>query len=491
MRATSRVHFRFMLVAINVMLLLLVVACGVLFLIQQPGGPLILGASATHSDNPLREFALPLLFLTLMIIGLSAAMSFFLGRRFRSPLRRLAVSAQRMGSGDLATPVAPEHGQDMGTLATTLEEMRTRLQRTSVELSRQQAEAHAILSGIVEGVYTVDRERRIRYLNPQAAAMLGISPEDAIGHFCGDVLKPSRTHGVQPCDGQCPIVHARFQGTARASENLCLAGGARRSVVVSSAAPNDEQQVQVIRDETELEATRRLRDSVLANISHEFKTPLAAQLASIELLLDQLPELSTEQIGELVLALQRGSLRLTQLIDNLLESVRIESGRDHIRHQWLALDEIVEESIALTRPLIAQRQQELDIVLPYPLPSPRGDPARMTQVFVNLLANASKFAPAGTTISIGGEVGQEEMTLWVEDEGPGIPPGAEQTLFERFVRATDDEPEQSGMGLGLWIVQSIVDRHGGRISLQQRAAGGTRVAVTLSLERVHEDSGSG
>lgn len=447
----------------------------------------VLPAAATVAA--LQELAHTLLILTLVVGLLSAAISLGVGRQLSRPLRRLAYAAQRMGTGDLASPVPAARSQEIGMLATTLEEMRSRLLRTTSDLHRQRAEAQAILGGIVEGVFTVDRERRIRYLNPQAAAMLGVAPEDAIGRFCGDVLMPTRVNGVRPCDGQCPIVHARFQGVARASERLCLANGGRRTVVITSAAPEEEQQIQVLRDESEVEATRRIRDAVLANISHEFRTPLAAQLASIELLLDQLPDLSTEQIGDLVLVLRRGSLRLTHLIDNLLESVRIESGRDTIRRQPVALDEIIEESVELTRPLIEYRHQAIDYALPYPLPSPLGDAPRLTQVFVNLLANASKFAPAQTTITLGGAVESGEVMLWVDDEGPGIPPGAEHLLFDRWVRASDDEPEQSGMGLGLWIAKSIVERHGGRIGVQRRSAGGTRVTVTLP--RGEQDEGSG
>jgi hypothetical protein len=87
-----------------------------------------------------------------------------------------------------------------------------------------------------------------------------------------------------------------------------------------------DRQFQLLRDETEIEAARRLRDAVLANISHEFKTPLAAQLASLELLVDRLPDLGPDETRALIVSLQRGALRLTQLIDNLLESVRIEAG---------------------------------------------------------------------------------------------------------------------------------------------------------------------
>ena len=109
--------------------------------------------------------------------------------------------------------------------------------------------------------------------------------------------------------------------------------GTRRTIVLTSAGMVDGLQVQVMRDETELEAVRRARDSILANISHEFRTPLAAQLASIELLQEDLHGLPREQLEELVASLQRGTLRLTRLIDNLLESVRIESGQLGIRRQ--------------------------------------------------------------------------------------------------------------------------------------------------------------
>lgn len=442
---------------------------------------------ASGTAQSLRQLVQTLLLLTLGLVTLAALASLLVGRRFGYPLQTLTAAAARIGRGDLATPVPPAPGAEIGTLATTLEEMRRQLLRLTVDLRRQQAEAHAIVTGIVEGVFTVDRQRHIRYLNPQAAALLGISAEEAIGRFCGDVLNPQGPGGIRPCEEQCPIVHARFRGGARGTEHLLLRDGQRRTITITSAPPAEDQQVQVIRDETEIEATRRLRDAVLANISHEFKTPLSAQLASIELLLDRLPELTIDQIGQLVLSLQRGTLRLTQLIDNLLESVRIEVGQASIRRHAVVLDEVVEEALELTRPLIDLRGQQTALELPYPLPPIMGDTTRLTQVFVNLLANANKFAPVGSTIRIGGAVREATVMLWVEDQGPGLPPLAGQTLFDRFVRAPLEEPEQSGMGLGLWIVKSIVERHGGRVDAQSSGAG-TRLCVTLPREQYNEDT---
>ena len=144
-----------------------------------------------------------------------------------------------------------------------------------------------------------------------------------------------------------------------------------------------------------------------------------AQLASLELLLNRLPELGPDETRRLIVSLQRGALRLTQLIDNLLESVRIEAGRVVLRRQAVHLDEIVEDAVEMVRPLTDQRGQSIDIALPHPLPVVAADGPRLVQVFVNLLANAGKFAPDNTTIRVGGEAGAGFVTLFVEDDGPG------------------------------------------------------------------------
>jgi signal transduction histidine kinase len=447
----------------------------------QPVATLVASLPTTSLEESQAQLSRSLVLLALGVALLAGLASFLIGRRLGQPLKALAGAADRIGHGDLTTPIGVAPGGEIGALATTLEEMRWRLLRLTADLRRQQSESQAIITGIVEGVFSVDRERRIRYVNPQAAAMLGLAPSAIVGRFCGDVLNPQGPGGVRPCAEQCPIVHARFRDGAHATEQLLLHDGRRRTVVITSAPPSDGQQVQVLRDETELEATRRLRDAVLTNVSHEFRTPLSAQLASLELLLDQLPTLSTDQIGQLILSLQRGTLRLTQLIDNLLESARIEAGRLNIRRRPVALDEVVEEALELTRPLLSQRAQEVAVSLPFPLPVILGDAPLLTQVFVNLLANANKFAPAGSKIAIGGALADDQITLWVEDQGPGLPAGQGAAIFDRFIRSAADDPEQRGVGLGLWIVQSIVERHHGRIEARNGAAG-ARISIVLPAE---------
>jgi len=424
------------------------------------------------------NFARRLVVITLLLAGAALLASLLLARRIGTPLQALATSAERLGQGDFSSSIPAQGTQEVEALARTMEDMRRNLMDLTATLRQREAEAQAVLDGIVEGVYAVDMDRRIRYLNPQAARMLGAPASELVGKFCGDVLKPRDVNGRRPCDFACPIVSARDDGKARATESLD-AGGVARTAVITSAAPTAGLQVQVLRDETELEAVRRARDSVLANISHEFRTPLSAQLASVELMLDGLESMPRERLAELLESLQRGTLRLTRLIDNLLESVRIESGQLGIRRQPVAIAQVVEDAQDLVAGLLAQRRQTLRIALPADFPVITGDGPRLTQVVTNLLANANKYAPEDTEIAVGAAKSGAGIELWVEDSGPGAPELEGPSIFERFYRAADREPDPKGLGLGLWIVKSIVERHGGSVRAGRTAASRTRFTVTL------------
>jgi len=433
---------------------------------------------AEQAAGAVASFVRRLAIVTVLLAALALLASLVLARRIGTPMQALARSAERLGQGDFSSSIPAQGTQEVEALARTMEDMRRNLMDLTATLRRREAEAQAVLQGVVEGVYAVDAERRIRYLNPQAARMLGAPADDLIGRFCGDVLKPRDVDGRKPCDFCCPIYAARDEGKAQATEYL-RASGVPRTVVITSAAPTAGLQVQVLRDETELEAVRRARDSVLANISHEFRTPLSAQLASVELMLDGLESMPREKLGELLASLQRGTLRLTRLIDNLLESVRIESGQLGIRRQPVVLGQVIEDAQDLMGGLLAQRRQVLRIALPERLPPLTGDAPRLTQVVTNLLANASKFGPEDSEITIGAAGAGDAIELYVEDRGAGAPELEGSSIFERFYRAADQEPEPRGLGLGLWIVKSIVERHGGSVRAARTGEGRTRFTVTL------------
>jgi signal transduction histidine kinase len=418
--------------------------------------------------------------ITATVLALLALLAtWLLARRIGGPLAQLADASGRLGRGDFSTSIPVSGSAEIATLARTMDDMRRNLIDLTAALRSREAEAQALLQGVSEGVFAVDAERKVRYLNRQAARMLGTDMAAATGRFCGDVLRPCGAGGQRPCDTACPILAARESGKGVATEVLEAGDGMRRVVVITSARAVDGVQVQVMRDETEIEAARRARDSILANIAHEFRTPLAAQQASIELLRDGLAEMPREQVEELVASLQRGTLRLTRLIDNLLESIRIESGQLAVRRQPVDLAQVVEDAQQLVDGLFAQRRQTLRVDLPADLPVVQGDAPRLAQVITNLLANANKFGPEGSEIRVSASSHDGTVTLCVDDEGPGVPEMEGQSIFERFYRSADQEPEPRGMGLGLWIVKSIVERHGGSVRVERTDDARTRFAVTL------------
>ncbi len=355
------------------------------------------GAVASSLARLVRE----LLLLSLLVAAFATLSGFLISRRLTRPVQALTASAARIGRGDLSTPTprapAPSSAPSPPPWRRCAAACSSSPPSCAAGRPRGRRSSPASSKGCSASTATAASAISIRRRRRCSACVR----EDAVGRFCGDVLKPRGKDGSPAVRRELPDRPRPLPRRRHAPPSTCVRpDGTRRAVVITSAPPTEDQQFQVLRDETDVEVGRRQRDAVLANISHEFRTPLAAQLASIELLRDRLllqdpPAASTPQTRDLVLALERGSLRLTQLIDNLLESVRIESGQDSIRSRPVALDEVVEEAVEMTAPLLAQRGQAVEVELPYPLPAVRGDAPRLTQVFVNLLANANKFAPAG------------------------------------------------------------------------------------------------
>jgi K+-sensing histidine kinase KdpD len=263
------------------------------------------------------------------------------------------------------------------------------------------------------------------------------------------------------------------------------ARGGQRPLQLRRLAASGNRQVLILREENAIEAARAMRDRILANLSHEFQTPLSAQIASIELLRDHLRETRDPVASHLADAQYRGTMRLAQLVENLLESVRIESGEMRLRRQPVDLAAVVADAVELMQPLVDQRDQRVVATIT-PGPSITGDAQRLFSVMVNLLANANKFAPDQTQIWVDMAWAPGQVTVSVEDEGPGLPAGPQGIdLFAPFRRSPDEEPSQRGTGLGLAIVHAIVRAHGGEVRVEppvQRH--GARIGIVLPVDAV-------
>lgn len=447
-------------------------------------GVMAVGLPGSHVEREILGWIGLLASALAVLAALAVGLSIRLARRISRPFAELARASHRLGVGDLATPLpVPARGRTLAeadALARSLDGMRTNLLELGEREQARRRELDAVLDGVDEGIVAVDGERRIQYANRRFAELF---PGTAVlGRFCGDVLQPEPIDGVRPCELDCPLLRAREQGLARRTER-CKGGGRMRQLVVHSSVASGARQVAIVREETAAEASRSVRDAILANLAHEFQTPLAAQVAAIEMLREHLAGSPDGAARKLVDAQYRGAIRLSQLVENLLESVRLDSGELKMRRETVDLPAIVRDALALMQPLLDQRDQRVLADLPDDPRTLHGDAQRLLQVVVNLLANANKFAPDQSRIWLQLIWGESVVSLWVEDEGPGLPPMASRAdLFAPFRRSPEEEPGARGTGLGLAIVRALVERHGGEVVLASPVHHkGARIGIVLPL----------
>jgi signal transduction histidine kinase len=253
-----------------------------------------------------------------------------------------------------------------------------------------------------------------------------------------------------------------------------------------------EERALVLRDVTEEEAMHRLRGYFLANISHEFRTPLSTLNASMELLMDESQDTSGAEVRALLKPIHLSLLELQTLIDNLLEGSTIEAGEFRLRKRAMTINEAITAALTLVQPMLERRRQTISLTEPATLGQIWADRVRLTQVLVNLLANASKYTPMGETIDMtvtvsqdgtgqNGDAQDELYRVMVADRGPGIPEAERVNLFRRFVRLDSSQGSKTneqladvhGTGIGLYVVKTTIEAHGGRVGIEARPGGGS------------------
>src|ERR1700678_1561156 len=235
--------------------------------------------------------------------------------------------------------------------------------------------------------------------------------------------------------------------------------------------------VEVAQDAVVRMESERLRNSLLAALSHDLRTPLTVPVGLAESLTLTKPPLSEEQL-ESAEAIQDEARRMSTLVSNLLDMARIESGEVRLNLQWQPLEEVVGSALNATRGML--QHHLIEVHLPRDLPLVRIDALLIERVLVNLLENASKYTPPGSTIRLAAEVVADQLSVSVSDNGPGLPIGREEAVFQKFTRG-ERESATPGVGLGLSICRAIVESHQGKILATHRPGGGARFTFTLPL----------
>jgi two-component system sensor histidine kinase KdpD len=229
---------------------------------------------------------------------------------------------------------------------------------------------------------------------------------------------------------------------------------------------------------------------LLSEVAHELRAPLAALVNGSELLAEDYEQLDPARVRELVAVIHRGTVWLQGLVENLLCASTVESGRFQVQPRPTDVSEVVTEVQAVLAPMLHHKAQALRVASGAATPPALADRRRLVQVLVNLIANASKFSEAGQPIDVAIRSRRHAVRVTVADRGPGLPPGPAAQLFQPYYRgAPTTHAGKEGVGLGLAIVQWIVEQHGGRVGARQRRGGGAEFWFELPLALTERNGG--
>jgi two-component system sensor histidine kinase KdpD len=221
----------------------------------------------------------------------------------------------------------------------------------------------------------------------------------------------------------------------------------------------------------------RMRNTLLSSVSHDIRTPLASIIGATSGLLRHKDNLDPQDYELAQIALEE-SERLNGWVGNLLQMTRLESGSVQVEKEWQPLEEVVGTTLLRLDEMLGDRPFKLD--LPDDLPLVSIDGVLIEQVLVNLIENAVKYTPLGSPICLSAWAEGQEVMVEVADRGPGLPPGEEERIFDKFYRVRPTDAR--GVGLGLTICRAIVEAHGGRIWAANRAEGGAVFRFTLPFD---------
>lgn len=336
----------------------------------------------------------------------------------------------------------------------------------------QSSRLSAVLDSSGDAIIATDSYGYISLINATAEDLLGLHKEQVIG-------VPLRSAPLHPRlrEGLRRAMEGEDEG--KTVFEVALDDGRFLSAIVSRVyahrAPQSDQEaegwVMVIQDVTHLRQAEQMRVNFIHTAAHDLRNPLSVTLNALNILKRQVGDTS-EECREIIGIGVSSLHRMQDLIDSLLNLEHIESGVG-VQSDPIDVRELIERGAMDMQPSIIEAGQTLNLEVPDVLPPITGDMQWLYRALTNLLSNATKYTPAGGSITVRAYAQDDDVYVEVKDTGPGIPPEAQTRLFERFYRVPGGDPSIRGSGLGLAIVKSVVEQHGGRVFVQSRLGQGS------------------
>jgi two-component system phosphate regulon sensor histidine kinase PhoR len=408
--------------------------------------------------------------IAMAVAAVLVIMAAWLIARFTTrPIRQLTAASRRITSGELEQKITIEARDEVGELAHAFNEMSARLKELVETISEDRARLATILDNMADGVIMTDAEGNISLANQAAARLFDIKEPDN-----RPLIEAVRDHEVDELLKLC-LKTAEMQSVQYES------GTSKRYLRVIAVPITGSGVLLLFQDLTSLRNLQTTRRELIGNISHEFRTPLAGIKAMVETLHGGAID-DKKAAGDFLNRIDSEVDRLTQLVTELTELSRIETGRAELKLEPVDLNNLVEEVTAQLKPQVEREKLTVVRELAADLPPVPADAARVRQVMLNLLHNAIKFTEPGGQITVSTRKEGESVTTAVADNGRGIASDDLPHVFERFYKG-DKARAGEGTGLGLAIAKHITEAHGGHIRVESEEGRGSTFSFSLPLQK--------
>ena len=407
-------------------------------------------------------------------VGTAAALAWWMAALISRRVTAIAARAEQYARGEYAAAPAHYGNDEIGTVARVLDQSVHDLSGRLTELARDRALTAGILSGMAEGVVVVDGRGQLQLVNEAARHMLGLELRGTGRHYLEAVRHPAIAQQLGA---------ALAGDTPPAAEVTLTAAGDRVFIARASAVdvPEGRVAIVVLHDVSDLKRADRMRRDFVANVSHELRTPLTAIRGYVEALADGIDD--PAQAKKFLDVIARQSTQMERLVRDLLRLARIEAGQERLDVSGMPVAGLFADVEAALAPTLHERAQRVTCDVAADAATIRADAAQMHDVLRNLLENASRYSPEGTTIRLRSRRAGSATLIEVEDEGPGIPEPDLARVFERFYRVDKARARGAehggGTGLGLAIVKHLVGLHGGTVTARNAERGGAIFSVSL------------
>ena len=441
-----------------------------------PGGaPLALDFALPQAstEQAISDLRRRLWLISLVLLAIAGTMSFWASRSFSSRVERLKRFSRRVAAGDFRA-LERDTGRDaLGELAAALGDTAAQLEQTIRTLTVERNRSRAILGSMVEGVAVVSGDERVLYCNRAFEQILELPAGGAQNRKLVEAVRQTELIEAvrRVLAGQEEVTAEAEVGTVR-PRNFSVTATAVQAEGGAGA-------VLVLHDITELRRLERVRRDFVANVSHEFKTPLTAIQGFAETLLGGALEDKANR-RRFIEIIREHARRLARLTDDLLKLSRIEAGKYEVVLQPVNVAALTSGCVDTARIKAEPKGLTIATNMPEGLPDVRGDAAQLGEVMQNLLDNAIQYTPAGGRIEVSAATQDRVVVFTVADTGIGIPESDLERIFERFYRVDAARSrEAGGTGLGLSIARHIVESHGGRIWVESAVGQGSRFHFSI------------